>query len=387
MTQDNLDFDAVIDRNNTDSEKWARYGPDVIPFWVADMDFRSPQPVIEALHQRVDHGVFGYSSGKPELKEVLVERLHRLYGWTVAPEAIVSLPGVVPGVSLACLALTRPGEAAVTLPPVYPPILHAPAETGLTRVDVPLRCDSDLRYGLDLDAFEAALTPKTRALILCNPHNPVGRVFTRDELLAIAEICLRRGVDICSDEIHCDLIFSGHAHIPIGGLSPEIEARTITVMAPSKTFNIPGLKYSFAVIPNTVLRARFEAARGHLVSEPNLLGLVAAQAAYEHGGEWLTACMAYLEANRDYLVRFVRANMPGVRVATPEGTYLAWLDCRELDLPAESPYHFFLDKARVAVGHGPNFGIGGDGFVRLNFGCPRALLVEGLDRMAAALDA
>jgi cystathionine beta-lyase len=223
-------------------------------------------------------------------------------------------------------------------------------------------------------------------LILCNPHNPVGRVFGRAELQELADICLRRGIDFCSDEIHCDLLFAGHTHIPIASLSPEIEARTITLMAPSKTFNIPGLKYSFAVISNTMLRARFEAARAHLVSEPNLLGVVAAKAAYEDGADWLAACLAYLEANRDFLVHFVRQYMPRIHVAAPEGTYLAWLDCRELNL-AEGPYQFFLDKARVALGDGPHFGAGGVGFVRLNFGCPRSLLTEGLERMAAALEA
>ncbi len=214
----------------------------------------------------------------------------------------------------------------------------------------------------------------------------MGRVFTRTELQSLADICLRRGVDICSDEIHCDLLFAGYEHTPIAALAPEIEARTITLMAPSKTFNIPGLKYSFAVIPNAAVRDRFNAARAHLVSEPNLLGTAAALAAYEAGGDWLAACLTYLEANRDFLVNFIRSHMPGIEVAAPEGTYLAWLDCRKLDLPC-GPYPFFLQEARVALGDGDHFGLGGEGFVRLNFGCPRAMLTEGLERMAAALAA
>jgi cystathionine beta-lyase len=385
MTQINYDFDAVIDRRNTGSDKWDRYEPDVLPFWVADMDFRSPPPVIEALHRRVEHGVFGYTSEVPGLREVVVERLRRLYGWTVEPDAVVPLPGVVPGVNLACLALARPGESAVTMPPVYAPILGAPALTGLTRLDVPLTPGADLHYELDLDAFEAALTPQSKLLILCNPHNPVGRVFTRAELQDLAEICLQHGMDICSDEIHCDLLFGGYEHTPIAALAPEIGARTITLIAPSKTFNIPGLKCSFAVIPNPAVRARFNAVRAHLVSGPNVLGAVAALAAYEEGGDWLAACLSYLEANRDFLVDFIHRNIPDIHIAAPEGTYLAWLDCRALDLLG-GPYQFFLKEARVALGDGSHFGMGGEGFVRFNFGGPRVMLIEGLQRMVTALE-
>jgi cystathionine beta-lyase len=334
----------------------------------------------------VDQGVFGYASGLSALREVLAERMRRIYGWTVKPEAIVPLPGVIPGFNLACRALCQPGEAVVVFPPVYPPMLRAPANAGLECADVPLRCTPDLHYTPDLDGLIAALTPQSRMLMFCNPHNPVGRVFSRDELEELANFCLQYDLYICSDEIHCDLLFAGHAHLPIASLSPEMETRTITVMAPSKTFNIPGLKYAFAVIPDATLRASFQAARADLVSEPNILGLVAALAAYEDGEEWLRQCLAYLEANRDYLVDFVRLNMPHVRLAVPEGTYLAWLDCRERDLPS-GPYRFFLDQARVALGDGARFGAGGDGFVRLNFGCPRSILAEGLDRMAAALEA
>jgi cystathionine beta-lyase len=380
------DFDAVIDRRNTGSEKWDHYDSDVIPLWVADMDFRSPEPVIEAVHRRVEQGIFGYSSGSSALHEVLAERMRRLYGWTVKPDAIVLLPGVIPGFNLACRALCQPHDAVVVFPPVYPPMLRAPANAGLDRIDVPLRCRPDLHYTPDFDGLAAALTPQARMLMLCNPHNPVGRVLLRDELQRLANICLRHDLYICSDEIHCDLLFSRQAHIPIASLSPEIEARAVTVMAPSKTFNIPGLKLAFAVIPDATLRARFEAARADLVSEPNILGQVAALAAYEDGEEWLRQCLAYLEVNRDYLVDFVRRDLPHVRLSVPEGTYLAWLDCRGLDL-LNGPYRFFLDQARVALGDGARFGAGGDGFVRLNFGCPRSLLVEGLNRMAAALEA
>jgi len=264
-------------------------------------------------------------------------------------------------------------------------MLRAPANAGLERADVPLRCTPDLHYTPDLDGLIAALTPQSRMLMFCNPHNPVGRVFSRDELEELANFCLRYDLYICSDEIHCDLLFSGHAHLPIASLSPEMETHTITVMAPSKTFNIPGLKYAFAVIPDATLRASFQDARADLVSEPNILGLVAALAAYEDGEEWLRQCLAYLEANRDYLVDFVRLEYAICPTGCARGTYLAWLDCRERDLPAD-PIVFFLDQARVGVGGWGAIWSGGDGFVRLNFGCPRSILADGLDRMAAALE-
>jgi cystathionine beta-lyase len=221
-------------------------------------------------------------------------------------------------------------------------------------------------------------------VILCNPHNPVGRVFRRPELERLAEICLRHDVIICSDEIHCDLVYRGHPHIPIAALSPEVEARTITLMAPSKTYNIAGLECSVAIVPDPELRRRFLAGRCNLVPSVNVMGFAAAQAAYAHGDEWLAALLLYLEANRDYLCAYADAYLPGIRIYPPEGTFLAWLDCRGAGLPAD-PYTFFLERARVALNPGPSFGAGGEGFVRLNFGCPRAILAEALERMRAAL--
>jgi cystathionine beta-lyase len=377
-------FDEIINRRDSDCEKWRAYDADVIPLWVADMDFRAPQPVVEALQQRVAHGIFGYPHDAPELIETLAGRLHDLYGWRVEPEAFVLLPGVIPGFNLACHALAQPGDAAVVFPPVYSPILDAPRNAGLARVDAPLRRRADLRYELDFDALESALADGARLVMLCSPHNPVGRVFRADELAQLAEICLRHDAAICSDEIHGDLIFSGCRHTPIAALSPEVSARTITLMAPSKTYNIPGLKFAFAVIPDRTLRERFNAARAGLVSEPNVLGQVAACAAYADGGDWLHQCLAYLEGNRDFITRFMSERLPGVAVVPAEGTYLAWLDCTALDLP-RGPYRFFLDEARVALGNGAGFGPGGEGFVRLNFACSRALLSKALDRMAAAV--
>jgi cystathionine beta-lyase len=251
---------------------------------------------------------------------------------------------------------------------------------------VPLTRQADGRYTIDFDAFERAITPRTRVFILCNPHNPVGRVYQRDELTRMADICLRHDLIICADEIHADLIFQGHRHIPIASLAPEIAERTITLMAPSKTFNLPGLKCAYAIIPNPALRQKFTDARLDLVPQSvNLLGYIATLAAYREGQPWLDELLRYLEANRDTVSQYVAAHLPGVTVGKPEGTYLAWLDCRQAGIPHHDPYTFFLERAKVALNDGATFGTDGQGFVRLNFGCPRATLLQALERMQKAL--
>lgn len=377
-------LDQVVDRRGSDSVKWGYYDGDVLPLWVADMDFTSPEPVLRALRERVEHGVFGYGTAPSELCEVVVERLQRLYGWRVSPEAVVFVPGVVVGFNLVCQALASPGDGVLVQTPVYHPILHAPANAGLSCDEMEMTRQSDGRYMVDWDAFEAAITERTRVFILCNPHNPVGRVFRREELARMAEICLRREVLICSDEIHCDLLFGGSRHVPIASLAPEIAERAVTLIAPSKTYNIPGLKCSIAIVPNAGLRQRLNGARRGLVSGVNVMGYVAALAAYRDGRPWLDGVLRYLEANRDFVFEFVKARLPGVTMTRPEGTYLAWLDCRGSGILG-NPYEFFLQKARVALNDGAVFGRGGEGFVRLNFGCPRSTLVEALNRMEESL--
>jgi cystathionine beta-lyase len=379
------DFDRQIERRRTESSKWHKFPPDVLPLWVADMDFPSPETVTRALRERVEHGVFGYGVEQPEFHEVMCEWLLKRRGWKVEPEALVLLPGVIPGFNVACRAFSAPGDGLLTLLPVYPPILRLPDNVGLTRDAVDLTRGSDGRYEVDGDAFERAITPRTRMFILCNPHNPVGRVFTREELSRMAEICLRRGLVICADEIHGDLVYQGHQHVAMASLHPEIEARTITLMAPSKTYNLAGLRCALAVIPNRALREKFVATRLDLVQSANILGYTAMLAAYRDGQPWLDELLRYLEANRDFLVQYVRAHLRGVEVGVPEGTYLAWLDCRQAGLPGHDPYTFFLEKARVGLNDGVTFGRGGAGFVRLNFGCPRSMLTEGLERMRKAL--
>jgi cystathionine beta-lyase len=385
------DFDRIIDRRRTDSAKWANFAEDVLPLWVADMDFISPAPVIRALREYVERGLFGYALSAPkELREVIVERLARLYGWQVSPDALVFPAGVVVGYDQACHALLGSEDSLLIQTPVYPPFLSAAKWAGAQSGEMELTRGLDGSYTVDLERFEGAITDglnrRTRAFLLCNPHNPVGRVFTPAELTAMAEICLRHDLTIISDEIHCDLIYSGHRHTPIASLSPEIEARTVTVMAPSKTYNIPGLGCAVAIIPNKELRRRYQEAHKGLAGHVNSLGYVGALAAYRDGQPWLDACLRYLEANRDFVCQYVAEKLPQLAVSPLEGTYLAWLNCRQAGIPdGMAPGKFFLEKAKVALNEGATFGKGGEGFVRLNFGCPRAILEKALERMRGAL--
>jgi cysteine-S-conjugate beta-lyase len=380
------DFDRMIDRRHSDSAKWRVYDADVLPLWVADMDFTAPEPVIQALQERVQHGVYGYGGEPPELHELLVARLAELYGWKVTEDAIVFIPGVVAAFNVAARAVTARGDGLLVQTPVYGPMLSVAGNFGLVMQDMELTRLADGRYEADMERMAATMTDRTTAFILCNPHNPVGRVFRPDELAAMANLCRQRNAIIISDEIHCDLVFSGYRHTPIASLAPEIEAKTITLMAPSKTFNIAGLGSSFAVIPDEGLRSRFKAASKDIVPHGDILGFTAALAAYRDGAEWLAECLRYLEGNRDYLMHYVAELLPGISMNPIEGTYLAWLDCRDAGIPG-NPAEFFLKQARVGLNDGAWFGRGGEGFVRLNFGCPRATLQEALERMAAALEA
>jgi len=290
---------------------------------------------------------------------------------------------VITGFNLACHTLEAPRDGVLVQPPVYPPILQAAEQTGKIPQQAELGRSPEGAYRVDWDAFEAAIDEQTGLFLLCNPHNPVGRVFKRAELERMAEICLKRGVVICSDEIHCDLVYTGSQHIPIASLDSEVAQNTITLMAPSKTFNLAGLKFSFAIIQNRELRKMYWHSGKGLVSWVNVMGQVAALSAYREGQEWLDQLLVYLEANRDLLYDFVRSELPGISIPKPEGTYLAWLDCRETEIG--DPFQFFLDNARVVFNDGKTFGKGGEGFVRLNFGCPRTMLEEALERLRNAL--
>ncbi|MGE5361182.1 MAG: MalY/PatB family protein [Bacteroidales bacterium] len=379
------DFDTVIDRRHSDSTKWRHFPDDVISLWTADMDFRSPQPVVDALHERVEHGVFGYCPEFDALGDAVAERMERLHGWHITRRDILWQTGVVHALHAVCRAVVAQHDAVLYQTPVYPPIHTAPAHTDRVGVGALLTERPDGRYEIDFDRFEAAVTPATRLFILCNPHNPVGRVFERWELERLADACLRHNLLICSDEIHADLVFSGFAHTPIASLSQEVAARTITLIAPSKTFNLAGLRCSFAIVQDPGLRRAIRVGEGREFSEVNVLGQVAALAAYRAGQDWLDQLLRYLEANRDRVTSFVREELPGTGTTPVEATYLAWLDCRAAGIQG-SPYEFFLERGRVGLQDGAWFGPGGEGFVRLNFGCPRAVLEEALMRMKRAFE-
>ena len=376
-----FDFDTVCDRRHTDSLKWNKYkNRDVIPMWVADMDFQSPAPVLEALHKRVEHGIFGYAAPPDELVEVVVARMWEKYQWKIKPSWIVWLPGLVPGLHLACRAFGGDGDEVLTFTPVYPPFLTAPRLSRRQLTTIPLRRETN-RYTLNAERLKSEISRRSKVLLFCNPHNPVGRRYDRQEIRDIAEICIEHNIVLCSDEIHCDLILDGHTHIPAATLSPEISAQTITLMAPSKTFNTPGLKCAFAIIENKTLRTQFRQARKGIVPGVNALGFSACLAAYRDCEKWRTALIDYLAGNKDIVCQTVK-DIPGLSMDDVQATYLAWINVTEL--AQNDPVRFF-QNAGVELSDGREYG--GDGYVRLNFGCPRKTLMEALERMRSAVKA
>lgn len=369
-------FDRPIERRDTSSVKWNRYGDrDILPLWVADMDFSSPPAVLSALHDRVNHGVFGYTEPPDSLVEAFIAHALAQYGWPIQADWLVWLPGLVAGLNLACSAVGRPRDAVITAAPVYPPFLSAPTRSGRERITVPLRQQGH-SWGWDIDALESAITPHVRLLLLCHPHNPVGRAWRDEELQALIDLARRHDWVICSDEIHCDLLLEPDArHRPLACIAPYFAERTITLMAPSKTWNLAGLGCAVAVIPDAALRRRFQRAMAGLVPSPNLLGYVAAEAAYRHGEPWRRDLIEYLGHNRRLLADWLQGS-ERLACSLPEATYLAWIDARAID--AENPLPAF-EELGVGLSDGRDFGA--PGFVRLNFGCRRAVLEEALRRM------
>lgn len=370
------DFDQVIDRRGTCSTKWDKYaGRDMLPLWVADMDFASPPSVVEALQARIQHGVFGYTDAPESLIEAVRAYAHVHYRWALEPDWLVWLPGLVPGLNLACRAVGQAGDAVLTATPVYPPFLRAPGNSGRELITAAL-VDRGADWGWDFDALAAAITPRTRLLLLCHPHNPVGRVWREHELGRLIELAQRHDLIICSDEIHCDLILEpGVAHVPLAVTDAAFASRTITLLAPSKTWNLPGLGCSLAVIPDPALRRRFRHEMAGLVPGVNVLGFTAAEAAYRDDGAWRSALLDYLRGNRERL-RDWFAGGRRLKLTVPEATYLAWIDARAID-PVNPLPHF--EALGVGLSDGRDFGF--PGYVRLNFGCRRALLTAALDRM------
>lgn len=375
------EFDRVINRTNTSSLKWERFDSDVIPLWVADMDFQSAPEILAALHQRIDHGVFGYTTPDIELAQLVVDRCHDLYQWDIKPEWIVWMPGLVSAINVCVRAYANEGEGVISPVPVYYPFLMAPGLGGRDLLEVHW-VKRDHQWELDLQTLEKNITAETKLLLLCNPQNPNGRVLTQAELKIIAAFCQQHNLIVCSDEVHCDLILDQNArHIPFASMNEFAREHSVTLMSPSKTFNLAGFGCAFAVIPNTRLRQQFNRVRKGIVPDPDnmLIGYTATKAAYRFGEPWRHRLLEYLRANHDYLLNAIN-QIPSLSMEPLQATYLAWIDVSELQL--NNPLKFF-EQAGVGVSAGEQFG--DKQYIRLNFGCSRALLEEAVARIVAVL--
>jgi cystathionine beta-lyase len=382
-------FDEEIDRLNTNSIKYDGLqqffgSDDLLPMWVADMDFRTPHFIINALRNRLEHEVLGYSFRPDSFQEAVAGWLKRRHGWKIQKEWIIFTPGVVPAVNLAVLAHTSTGDGIITQPPVYFPFFNAVTDHGRKLVYNKLNLN-DGRLSVDFSDLEEKCRQGAKMIIISNPHNPGGNVWTKEELSKIAAICLRHNVLIVSDEIHCDLVYKPNKHIPTASLSDEIASKTITFIAPSKTFNVSGLSSSLAIIPDENLRKQFVSTLDHLhIGLGNIFGNVAMETAFTHGDEYVDALMEYLAGNVSLVESFLAAHLPQIKPLRPEATFLVWLDCRDTGMTDKELNDFFLNKARLALNQGIQFGPGGEGFMRMNIGCTKATLLKGLNRLKQA---
>lgn len=384
------DFDSIVERRGTGSLKWDYtkdyFGEeDVLSMWVADMDFLAPPEVTDILRKRVEHGVFGYTGKSNLYYESITKWVKKRHDWEIEKEWIKNAPGVVPTLALAVLAFTKPGDRVLVQTPVYFPFYTVIKENEREIIKNPLKLEGS-RYEINFEDLETKLKENVKLMILCNPHNPVGRVYTKEELIKIGELCKRYNVIIVSDEIHSDIIYKGHKHIPIASISDYLSKNTITCMAPSKTFNVAGLSASYVIIPDKDKRERYtKFANAMGIDNSNLFGTVALESCYTYGENWLNELLNYLEGNIDFLMNFIEKRIPKIRAIRSEGTYLMWLDCRGIGLDCEALNNLMLKKARVAMNNGITFGKEGECFLRINIGCPRGMLKEGLERIEKAV--
>jgi len=392
------DFDTVCDRSNTDCAKWGAvkdiFGrEDVIPMWVADMDFPTAAPIVEALETRASHPFFGYTRPSAGLTEAVVDRMKRKFDWKIEPEWVVFTPGIIPALSIAVRALSHPGDEIMIQEPIYYPFFGVVKGSGCQIASNPLKLNRG-RYTMDFADLEAKFKPpeggrtdhtRIRALILCNPHNPIGRVWNGEELTRLGEIVIKNGAIVISDEIHCELLYKGYRHIPFASISEEFAQNSIVCMAPSKTFNLPGLEASSIIIPNKKIREMIYDIRGGVMPGVNIFGLVAMEAAYRYGDEWLEQLLDYLQGNLEITKAYFKERIPKIKVIKPQGTYLLWLDCRGLGRDDKELQKFMREEARVGFDDGFMFGMGGSGFQRMNIACPRSILREALARIEKAV--
>ncbi len=382
MTDTVYNFDSCPNRNGYGSLKWDKYkGKDILPLWVADMDFTSAPEILAALQARLDHGVFGYTVPFDAPVEAVLNYLQRQHNYEAKASWLNFLPGLVPAINLCCHAFTDPGDSVMTATPVYPPFLSAPDYAQRELIKAPLCLNENDAWTLDFEAMEQLVKPNTKVFVLCSPHNPVGRVYTREELTQMADFCERHDLILISDEIHCDLVFDDDAqHIVTATLSEQIAKRTVTLMAPSKTYNLPGLACAFSVIEDSKLRLQFQKTIRGIITEVNCFGYAGCEAAYNHGEAWRQALLTYLKSNYNLLFKFIQEQIPDITFRPMESTYLAWFDVSKLEL--DNPVKFFEDHG---VGLSDGIPFDGHQHVRLNFGCPQSRLVEGLEKMEAAL--
>ena len=377
-----FNFDKITERRGTDSLKWDMRDNDIIPLWVADMDFESPQEVINAIVKRAEHGIYGYTLESQGLYEAVIKWVNRRHNWFIDKDWIVFTPGVMPGIRGILKILTTPGDNVIIQSPVYPPFFTAIKNRGCHVVNNPLQYKNG-RYVMDLlDLEEKAKDPRTKIMILCSPHNPVGRAWTEEELSSVGKICEKHGVIIISDDIHCDLVYKGYKHIPLASICDGCKEKIITCISPSKTFNLAGLKTAFLIIPNPKIREEFK--NLFLPKQPEIFGSIGAEIAYNTGDLWVDAMLDYVEDNQKFVVNRLQQEIPSIKCVKGEGTYLTWLDCRGLGMDNESLEKFMLDDVGLWVNQGYSFGLGGEGFVRMNIGCRRALIEEALIRLQRA---
>ncbi len=393
------DFDQVCNRKNTDCLKWDMMEPifgsgDLIPLWVADMDLPVAKPIIDALKKRVEHPFYGYSQAGTSVLNSVVERMKRKFNWNIKPEWIVFTPGVVPALHVAVRSLTHPGDEVILQEPTYHPFFPVVVNSGCKIVNNGLKMNNN-RYEIDYKGLEEKFHSKSRSfqeagriktIIFCNPHNPIGRLWKRDEIIKMGEIAINNGAVVISDEIHCEILFKDQKHTPFASISKKFEQNSIVCMSPSKTFNLAGLEVSTIIIPNKKLRDNFINTRYGIVPNPNVFGYIALEAAYNHGDEWLEQVLDYLQKNLDYLKQYLENKIPNIRVVDPEGTYLIWLDCRDLGMDNQTLSNFMKKKAKVGLEDGFIFGESGSGFMRMNIACSRSVLHEALNRIENAID-
>lgn len=375
------DFDKTIDRRATNSYKWDSAPEGVLPMWVADMDFRTAPAIIDALQKRVAHGIFGYTRVPDAYYDAVTSWFSRRHGWDIDREWIIYTSGVVPAVSAVIKALTEPGDKVIVQTPVYNCFFSSIRNNGCEIVGNPLRRTADT-YEMDFDALErCAADPRAKVMLLCNPHNPAGRVWTPDELTRLGNICLRNGVTVVADEIHCELVYQGFKYTPFASLSDAFLHRSVTCVSPSKAFNIAGLQIANIVAFDNDLRSRIDKAINiNEVCDVNPFGVAATIAAYNEGEEWLNQLVDYLHGNYEAMAEFCRRELPEFPITRLEGTYLVWMDCSSLGMPSDALEHALLDDARLWLNAGTMYGAEGEGYMRWNIACPRSVMLDGLNR-------